>query len=430
MLLCSVQTIPQIPVGSCFRSGLDLTAPQPQLRFFSQTTVVFRSTKRRQLVSGCLRLCAVRDWLVPHEMQNRAYPFVGPKDGNDESTIVELSSGLVLYITRSNTSPCLGGKMANSSRSRCLEFALSSDGGTSFSAVGKETVNNQLAGPSSAVSALAVIDNHNDVAHNYFKTNWKACAESTGGWAAEISETTGSSFVVVSPTATTAKNVDGGRTSWPNITIAASFQSKIYLEGSADLKCHGNPDYSSKRCHANFPPGHEYTSTCFDMVPVIPGDTAIIKFGSTVLLREPMIFGGEYLNPESGAFDLAKGGVAAEWTLVSALDPNSTDVFTGGPFALRPGAHPPPYTPPPPPSPATRPNRTLYLSHPENLAMTGRTNGTVRASVDGGHTWPWTFQVTLDQHPQAGSVFSRQAVRELCSLLASMILLILLVVEP
>ena len=106
-------------------------------------------------------------------MQNREYPFVGPKDGNDESTIVELSSGLVLYITRSNTSPCLGGKVANSSRSRCLEFALSSDGGTSFGAVGSETVNNQLAGPSSAVSAVAVIDNHNDVAHNYFKTNWK-----------------------------------------------------------------------------------------------------------------------------------------------------------------------------------------------------------------------------------------------------------------
>ena len=133
--------------------------------------------------------------------------------------------------------------MPDEAARRCLEFALSSDGGTSFSAVGKETVNNQLAGPSSAVSALAVIDNHNDVAHNYFKTNWKACAESTGGWAAEISETSGSSFVVVSPTVTTAKNVDGGRTSWPNITIAASLQSKIYLEGSSEPKCHGNPDY-------------------------------------------------------------------------------------------------------------------------------------------------------------------------------------------
>ena len=31
-----------------------------------------------------------------------------PKDGNDESTIAELQDGTVLYITRSNTSPCSG----------------------------------------------------------------------------------------------------------------------------------------------------------------------------------------------------------------------------------------------------------------------------------------------------------------------------------
>ena len=85
---------------------------------------------------------------------------IGPKDGNDESTIVELGSGEVLYITRSNTSPCRAGKLSNNPASRCLEFALSTDGGTSFSAVGNETVNNQLAGPPTAVSALAVVE-HN-----------------------------------------------------------------------------------------------------------------------------------------------------------------------------------------------------------------------------------------------------------------------------
>eukprot|EP01043_Picozoa_sp_COSAG02_P026156 COSAG02_NODE_1498_length_12281_cov_14.846741_12_plen_339_part_00 len=327
---------------------------------------------------------------------------------------MELRSGEVLYVTRSNTSPCRDGKAAKNNRSRCLELALSSDGGTSFSSVGRETVNNQLAGPSSAVSALAVVEHNHNVPRNYFKTNWKPCAESDGGWAAGISEPAGSIFVVVpSPSINiTGRNeLSAGRPSWPNVTIGASLKSKVFLEGGKPLTCHGNPDYSSQRCNADFPPGHDYTSTCFDILPLKPGDTATITYGSTVLLREPMSFSGRYLNPASGMFDLETGGAAAGWTLVSALSPNSTDVFLGGPFALRPGVHPPPYSPPPPPGAPSRPNRTLYLSHPENLAMTGRTNGTVRASVDGGLTWPWTFQVTLDLHPQAGSVFSRQAVR-------------------
>eukprot|EP01052_Picozoa_sp_SAG31_P054351 SAG31_NODE_14416_length_807_cov_1.725989_1_plen_175_part_10 len=175
--------------------------------------------------------------------------------------MVELRSGEVLYITRSNTSPCRDGKAANNSRSRCLELALSSNGGTSFGTIGKETVNNQLAGPSSAVSALAVVEHSDNVAHNYFRTNWKPCAESNGGWAAEISESAGSTFVVVPPPSmtTTRNGLNGGRSSWPNVTIGASLNSKVFLEGST--KCHGNPDYSSRRCNANIPPGHDYTST-------------------------------------------------------------------------------------------------------------------------------------------------------------------------
>ena len=46
-----------------------------------------------------------------------------PKDGNDESTIAELQDGTVLYITRSNTSPCSSADSA----SRCLELARSTD---------------------------------------------------------------------------------------------------------------------------------------------------------------------------------------------------------------------------------------------------------------------------------------------------------------
>jgi hypothetical protein len=330
-----------------------------------------------------------------------------PHDGNDESTVSELANGTVLYVTRSNTSPCVG----QADTSRCLEMARSTDGGTSFVAVGKGTVNDQLAGAPAAVSMLAVVDHTSDEAHNYFKTNWKSCTQSTGGWASTISKREGSTFVIVS--ATTAATVPTGRQSWHNISIAATLRSKVYLEGPGNAACHGNADYSSMRCNAKTAKG-VYTSTCFDLLPISFNTGATMHYGSAVVLRAPVSMdGGKYLNPTTGAFDL-DSSTAAGWTLVSAVAPNSSDIFVGGPFALRPGVHPPPYTPPPPPRSPTPPNRTLYLSHPENLAMTGRTNGTVRASTDGGRNWDWTFQVTLDRHPHAPSVFARQAFGYSC----------------
>ena len=102
------------------------------------------------------------------------------------------------------------------------------------------------------------------------------------------------------------------------------------------------------------------------------------------------------------------------WTLVDSSDENSTAVFGGGAFSLKPGIHAPPFLPPPPPPTGVRQQRTLYLSHSENLAMTGRTNGTVRASVDNGVTWPYTFQATTDNAPHAGTVFDRQAFGYSC----------------
>lgn len=334
-----------------------------------------------------------------------------PHDGNDESTVVELADGEVLYITRSNTSPCTGG----GSTSRCLELARSTDGGTSFAAVGRETVNHELAGPPCQVSALAVIDSNASMAHNYFRTNWRPCSQSDGGWATDISVRSGSTFVIVAPASSDSK----GRQSWPNVTIGASATSKIFLEGPGSASkppCYGNPDYSSVQCNSHYPTGstNVYTSTCFDLLPLSPTGSGVLRYGSPVVLREPGKDGGSFLNPLSGAFD-TQSRASAGWTLVSVAAPQTgVGVFTGEAFALRPGVHPPPYTPPPPPRLPTRPNRTLYLSHPENLAMTGRTNGTVRASTDGGKSWPWTFQATLDLHPNAGSVFSRQAFGYSC----------------
>jgi hypothetical protein len=342
-----------------------------------------------------------------------------PRDGNDESTIAELASGEVLYVTRSNSAPCRArhhGGITRTATSRCLELARSTDGGSSFAQVGSGTVNDELAGVPAAVSLLAVAEpSHAGAMHNYFRTNWKPCTQSEGGWATNIERQ--STFVISTPPPQPQQLPPPlplpGRQSWANVSIAATPTSTIYLEGPDSVACAGNPDYSSVRCNAQFH-GALYTSTCFDLLPLSPAAAAPIKYGDSVVLRDPAKYGGRYLNPASGSFDL-DSRAAAGWTLVDAAAPNSTAVFVGAAFALRPGAHPPPYTPPPPPRSPNRPNRTLYLSHPENLAMTGRTNGTVRASVDGrGVHWPWTFQATLDTHPHAPSVYARQAFGYSC----------------
>ena len=112
------------------------------------------------------------------------------------------------------------------------------------------------------------------------------------------------------------------------------------LAGSS--ACGGNPDYSSVPCSSHYPAGSAdaYTSTCFDLLPLSRGGSggAALRYGSTVVLREPRKYGGAYLNPRSGAFDTPSRALAG-WTLVSVAAPQSTAVFTGEAFALRPGAH-------------------------------------------------------------------------------------------
>ena len=110
-----------------------------------------------------------------------------PKDGNDESTIAELQDGTVLYITRSNASPCSAADPA----SRCLELQRSSDGGQTFAAVGDGTANKDLAGPPTDISAVSVPAVNTTVQHNYFSYDWKPCSRADNHWAAELS--TGSS---------------------------------------------------------------------------------------------------------------------------------------------------------------------------------------------------------------------------------------------
>lgn len=57
------------------------------------------------------------------------------------------------------------------------------------------------------------------------------------------------------------------------------------------------------------------------------------------------------MDPQTGRFSKPLGPktpnvdvLATAWTLVDSADANSTAVFTGGAFSLRPGQHPPVFT--------------------------------------------------------------------------------------
>jgi len=147
-----------------------------------------------------------------------------------------------------------------------------------------------------------------------------------------------------------------------------------------------------------------------DLLPLHAGATAPLRYGDAVIFQDSTAEGGKLLNPDNARFTTGAATSLLAWTLVSVADPNSTSLFVGGAFALRPGVTPPPY-PNPPPTPHDAGNKTLYLAHSENLEFSSRTNGTVRASKDGGITWPWTFRATVGVN---GSAFTRQAFGYSC----------------
>ena len=102
-----------------------------------------------------------------------------PKDGNDESTVTELVDGTVLYITRSNTAKCSRG-----SPDLCLELARSTDGGTTFEAVGASTANAGLRGPPDDISFLSMINNSRG--HRWFAFDWVVGCHPDSNWAGVI----------------------------------------------------------------------------------------------------------------------------------------------------------------------------------------------------------------------------------------------------
>lgn len=202
---------------------------------------------------------------------------------------------------------------------------------------------------------------------------------------------------------------------------AACFRP-CFLEGSAvgpGQRCNGAPDYADYTCGAHGGSGLPGSNTCFDILPLPGAVPRPLRYGDAVLVRDGVIFGGLYLNATVARFtaDLGKAPEAAAaramaWTLVNPANITSLAVFTGGAFSLRPGFGVPPPSPP-------RAGRTIYVSHSENLGMMQRTNGTIRASTDGGITWPHMFQVTRDPAgsggmAKAGLVFDRQAFGYSC----------------
>eukprot|EP01051_Picozoa_sp_SAG22_P005731 SAG22_NODE_350_length_11853_cov_3.693211_7_plen_340_part_00 len=272
--------------------------------------------------------------------------------------------------------------------------------------------------PAAGDNALAQVDTGNGTApHHFFGFDWKPCSQ-VGNWAA-AADARPARFQLLGKAA-------AGRAEWANVSIQAFPATQCdgkpcFLEGSPMGRCAGAPDYSSKPC------GGAYTQTCFSLLSAAKANgaspaaaaAAVMRYGDAVQLQDGPAFGRRFLSPETATFSVAHSHMhTTTWTLVDPDDVNSTAVFAGGAFALRPGGVPPPYLPPAPPAPgrhsSARPNRTLYLSHSENLAMDARTNGTVRASTDGGTSWPWTFQVTKDEAAQPGTVFTRQAFGYSC----------------
>eukprot|EP01046_Picozoa_sp_COSAG06_P003570 COSAG06_NODE_140_length_22325_cov_187.593404_19_plen_782_part_01 len=324
-----------------------------------------------------------------------------PKDGNDESTVAELASGELLYLTRASYGDV----------KHRLGVARSTDAGLHFTFAGRHP---QLSGTPDDIS-LTSLAGPLPFAKNYF------------AWRPEKNMPCAGSGTEVrrwgsTPTATGSALVVGGRAgtnrtaraSWANLSITSASGAGLWIEGggAAPGQCGGAASYSDIECGAHLPgKTGSYASTCFDLLPLHLGTGRPLRYGDAVLLQEHD--GGKFLNPADARFTATSAaGAAAAWTLVSAERPdstNSTATFEGAAFALRPGVRPPPYGPPS--SPTARANRTLFLSHSENLEFTSRTNGTVRASGDGGISFPWVFRATLGTR---GSVFSRQAFGYSC----------------
>ncbi len=313
-----------------------------------------------------------------------------PKDGNDESTVVEQTSGELIYLTRSSYGDS----------EHHLGVALSTDGGTSFSLLGSRS---ELNGPPDDVSVIA-LERPAPFAKNYFAWRPEKTTPCGGSgpeprrWDATISNA--------------SKLLPGGtinrtaRVAWRHLSVTSASNGAVglWIEGGGSIPagCHGAASYSNLECGCQ---NGTYVSTCLDLLPLLPG-TSTLRYGDAVLVRAAS---AKFLNPVDGRFTASVGNASSAWTLVSVVDSNATQPFVGDAFALRPGVTHLPYAPPPPP---TRGNKkTLYLSHSENLNFDSRTNGTVRASTDGGTTWPWKFRVTIGV---SGSVFSRQAFGYSC----------------
>lgn len=314
-----------------------------------------------------------------------------PHDGNDESTAVENQDGSVLLITRSNLTPCT----LSEPTSRCLEIAHSTDGGESFLRVGNSTVNQDLRGVPDDISAISVEDAETQPgAHIFFAKDWSGSKHVTGGctsenWASSLNNSI-ARFQL-------NRKTQAGQSTWPNVSIQGlpstacpgPVGETCFLEGSAhNGSCRGSPSYADLGCNGKLR-GNLYTFTCFNIMPAqAPGGSGrlpAMRYGDAVAVQDDSFFGGHFLDSNLSTFSQPVIGPQTTWTLVNPQDANSTAVFTGGAFSLRPGRHPPPYSPP---ALLSRRNRTIYLSHSENLgpgtphAQGPRTNGTVRASTD------------------------------------------------
>lgn len=321
-----------------------------------------------------------------------------PKSGNDESTVTELSSGALLYLTRAS--------YVDSKHHLGVARSIAQDAGSHFILEGRQQDLSGTPDDISVTSLTAPLP----FSRSYFA--WRPERNTPCVGAGTEVRRWGSTATAIGSTFMLGGNVSRtSRVLWANLSITSNDASArgLWLEGapgpSHGGKCSGAASYSSIECGAVGHSTGRYTSTCFDLVPLHAGAPPL-RYGDAVLLQESPSESGQYLNPADACFTAMSASSSAAWTLVSVAQLNSTAAFVGGAFALRPGVKPFAPLPPPP-----RMNKTLYLSHSENTNFTSRTNGTVRASDDGGLTWPWTFRATIGT---TGSVFSRQAFAYSC----------------
>ena len=233
-----------------------------------------------------------------------------PHDGNDESTIVELTNGDVLYITRSNSSPC----SAQDTSSRCLELQRSTDGGQSFAQIGAGTANPGLAGPPCDISAVSVSAINHTINHNYWSYDWKPCKRDGNHWA-ELPTPGLSSFEIY-------EKEPAGRSSWVNISVQASPANTCsektwpcFLEGSAagpKSACDGAPDYAGA-ANIKAACGFHGTETCFGLLP-LGAVTRAMRYGDIVLFHDGAKYSMDtkrrelsYLDPQTGRFSKSLG---------------------------------------------------------------------------------------------------------------------------